>query len=114
MKRTIDYFLLDWKNKKNRKPLLLRGARQVGKTHAARDLGKTFPNFVEINLESNQAAKIILEKDFDIPRIILQLSELLKKKIVPGSTLLFLMRFKVYPKQSQHCVISMRSCLNYM
>jgi len=65
MKRIIDYFLLEWKDRTNRKPLLLRGARQVGKTHAMRELGKTFPNFIEINLELNVSARIIIEKDLD-------------------------------------------------
>ena len=89
MKRIIDYFLLEWKKRLNRKPLLLRGARQVGKTHAIRELGKTFPNFIEINLELNAAARNIIEKDLDPHRIVQQLSELLQKKITPETTLLF-------------------------
>ncbi len=89
MKRTIDYFLQQWKNGRNRKPLLVRGARQVGKTHAVRQLSKSFEHFVEINVESNQAARTILEKDLNVDRILLQLSELLQEKIYPGSTLLF-------------------------
>lgn len=89
MERTIDYFLIEWKNREGRKPLLLRGARQVGKTHAVRVLGANFSHFLEINLEENKAARSIIEKDFDIDRILLQLSELLQEKIVPGSTLLF-------------------------
>lgn len=98
MKRIIDYFLLEWKHKSSRKPLLLRGARQVGKTHAARVLGKTFAQFIEINLEANLAARTILEKDFDIQRILLQLSELLQIKIIPGSTLLFFDEIQNAPK----------------
>ncbi|MFA6527056.1 MAG: ATP-binding protein [Candidatus Babeliales bacterium] len=89
MKRTIDYFLLEWKQREGRKPLLLRGARQIGKTHAIRTLGKSFPDFVEINLELNEKARNIVEKDLDPHRIIQQLSELLQRKITPGSTLLF-------------------------
>ena len=98
MKRIIDYFLMEWKNRKSRKPLLLRGARQVGKTHAVRQLGKTFKNFIEINLESNESARKIIEKDLDVERIILQLSELLQKKIEPGSTLLFFDEIQNVPK----------------
>lgn len=89
MKRIVDHYLQEWKNRDSRKPLLLRGARQVGKTHAIRELGKSFRNFVEINLESNAAARSIVEKDMDPQRITRQLSELLQKDIVPGSTLLF-------------------------
>lgn len=89
MKRLIDYHLQEWKQRENRKPLLLRGARQVGKTHAVRQLGKTFSNFIEINLESDGAARSIVEKDLDPKRIVWQLSEVLQKDIIPGSTLLF-------------------------
>jgi uncharacterized protein len=48
MKRSIDHYLIEWKQSPQRKPLLLRGARQVGKTYAAHQLGKSFENFVEI------------------------------------------------------------------
>ena len=82
MKRMIDYFLLEWKDRSNRKPLLLRGARQVGKTHAIRELGKRFPNFVEINVELNAGARAIIEKDLDPHRIVQQLSELVQKNII--------------------------------
>lgn len=98
MKRIIDYFLLEWKKSTRRKPLLLRGARQVGKTHAMRELGKTFPNFVEINLELNEAARSIIEKDLDPHRIVQQISELLQKKITPGNTLLFFDEIQQVPK----------------
>ena len=63
MKRIIDSFLLEWKNRSNRKPLLLRGARQVGKTYSMRKLGGTFLRFIEINLEANAPAKEIIEKE---------------------------------------------------
>lgn len=76
----------------------------MGKTHAVRALGKTFPHFVEINLESNAAARSILEKDLDIERIVLQLSELLEEKIVPGKTLLFFDEIQNTPK----AIISLR------
>ena len=48
--RDVDAFLLAWKNDENRKPLLLRGARQVGKSSAVRHLGKKFDNMLELNL----------------------------------------------------------------
>lgn len=89
MKRIIDYHLLEWKSRHNRKPLLLRGARQVGKTHAVRELGKTFKHFVEVNLELDQVAKDIIERDMDPHRIVRQLFEHKQKQIIPGSTLLF-------------------------
>ncbi|MCF7800102.1 AAA family ATPase [Candidatus Babeliales bacterium] len=98
MKRIIDFFLQEWKNEKfNRKPLLLRGARQVGKTHSIRELGKTFENFVEVNLESDLDARKIISQDFDSKRIVFQLSQFLKKDIIPGKTLLFIDEIQAVP-----------------
>jgi predicted AAA+ superfamily ATPase len=90
MKRCIDYYLLEWKQEVHRKPLLLRGARQVGKTYAIRTLGSTFEHFIEVNLEQDRVAKAIFERDLDIKRIIFQLSTHLNKDIIPGKTLLFI------------------------
>ena len=99
MKRLIDYFLLEWKSEQyDRKPLLLRGARQVGKTHAARNLGKTFKHFVEINLEAQESIRAIFTQDLDAKKIIFQLSEYLKQEIIPGSTLLFIDEIQMVPK----------------
>lgn len=98
MKRIIDYFLQEWKVRTHRKPLLLRGARQVGKTHAVRVLGQSFPLFIEVNLESNEAARRIVEEDLDPHRILRQLSELLQKDIIPGKTLLFFDEIQNVPK----------------
>ena len=53
-KRIIDKKLLEWKASQRRKPLLIRGARQVGKSSAVRHFGKEFKYFVEINLESQK------------------------------------------------------------
>lgn len=49
--RQIDKALIAWKNNPRHKPLLLRGARQVGKSSSVRHLGKQFENFVEVNFE---------------------------------------------------------------
>lgn len=98
MKRIIDYYLNNWKTDRYRKPLLLRGARQVGKTHAVRVLGKTFPDFFEINLENQPAAHIIFEKDLQPDRIIRELSALMLKPITPGKTLLFIDEIQAVPR----------------
>ena len=49
IERAIDTLLLEWKNSTPRKPLLLRGARQVGKSWAVEHLGDTFDYFIEVN-----------------------------------------------------------------
>lgn len=90
MKRIVDYHLRSWQQRSSRKPLILRGARQVGKTHAVNTLGAQFDNFVEINFELDTAAKALFDVDLSPTRIIRDLSLLTNKAIVPGKTLLFL------------------------
>lgn len=97
MKRFIDKELSDWKDVKLRRPLLLRGARQVGKTYAVRQLGKQFASFIEINLESQPDARIIFEKDLDAQRIVRDLSLFTRKQIIPGQTLLFIDEIQATP-----------------
>lgn len=98
MKRLIDYHLKIWKNDSYRKPLLLRGARQVGKTHAARQLGKSFVDFVEVNLELLPEARTIFEKNLQPERIIRDLSLITKSSITPGKTLLFIDEIQNVPQ----------------
>jgi uncharacterized protein len=97
MKRFIDKELSDWKDVKLRRPLLLRGARQVGKTYAVQQLGKQFTSFVEINLETHPDARIIFEKDLDAQRIVRDLSLFARKQIIPGQTLLFIDEIQIAP-----------------
>jgi len=97
MKRIIDHFLMQWKSDSLRQPLLLRGARQVGKTYAVRQLGKTFDNFVEINLETNEQARDIIAKNLDVHRIQRDLTAALHKQIIPGKTLLFIDEVQAVP-----------------
>lgn len=90
LKRLIDWHLKSWKDDKYRKPLLIRGARQVGKTHAVRQLGKHFEHIIEVNFELAKDAKLIFEKDLDPKRIIQDLSAYIDQgDIKPGKTLLF-------------------------
>lgn len=88
-KRIIDFHLDRWKGDPYRKPLLLRGARQVGKTYAVRRLGASFKSFVEVNFEQLREAASLFEKDLIPDKLLLSLSLLLKTPIIPGETLLF-------------------------
>jgi len=93
LKRGIDKELLDWKTSSIRKPLLLRGARQVGKSSTVREFGKQFENFVEINFEKDNLlfdVNTVFEKGSDPKRICDELSLIYRKPIIPGQTLLFL------------------------
>jgi len=97
MKRFVDYFLHKWKSSPIRKPLLLRGARQVGKTYSVREFGKSFTSFVELNLELHPEAREIFEKDLDPHIIIRKIFVLTNKSIIPGQTLLFLDEIQLVP-----------------
>ncbi|HPM11035.1 MAG TPA: AAA family ATPase [Paludibacter sp.] len=92
LKRRIDADLATWKDDPRRKPLLLRGARQVGKTRTVRELAKTFDTFVEINFEHRdfQFAKSVFEKHSSPHIICDELSAILGVQITEGKTLLFL------------------------
>ena len=97
MKRVIDQYLLEWKNSEYRKSLLLRGARQVGKTFAIRQLGKTFENFIEINFETDDRFKKLFELNLDPVRIIRDIELITLESITPGKTLLFFDEIQTLP-----------------
>ena len=67
--------LLDWKKKSNRKPLILMGARQVGKTWLMKEFGKTYyEKTAYISFYNNQRMQAVFDTDFDIKRIIMNLN----------------------------------------
>lgn len=88
--RIIDEDLLQWKTTPNRKPLILRGARQVGKTSSVKKLATHFTYFVEINFDENAMFSSIFDKNLSVFEVCEQLSVLTNTPIVAGQTLLFL------------------------
>ena len=92
IKRNIDKHLLEWKKSKKMKPLLLRGARQVGKSSSVRELGKNFDFFLEINFEKkeHQEAKKIFEQHSSPKLIIDELYAMFGTPVIAGKTLLFI------------------------
>ena len=92
MKRKIESQLLAWKNKAEaRKPLILNGARQVGKTYILRDFGKkNFKNTVYVNLEINTSVASFFDSNISPERIIRYLETFAGQKILPGETLIIL------------------------
>lgn len=93
--RKIDYDLLSWKNAPRRKPLLIRGARQVGKSSAIRKLGETFKHFIEINLEKQPSLKSFFTEDIDVKKTCAKLSATMGIPIIPEETLLFIDEIQV-------------------
>ncbi len=89
MKRHIYNDLKTWKDSLNRKPLILLGARQVGKTYILKQFGKNeFDNMVYVNCHNNPFV-VSLFSDFDIDRIIYQIELQYEQRITAGKTLLF-------------------------
>ena len=90
MRRLIDSQLLAWKTSSRRKPLLMRGARQVGKTYSIRRLGtEHFEDLAVVDLERNREWHSVFSRDLSPRGILTELEVLLGRKIIPGKTLLF-------------------------
>ena len=98
LNRKIDNTLVEWKNDPRHKPLLMRGARQVGKTTAVRRLAESFETFVEINLETDDEVRKYIEQSFDIQGLIALIEVRYGKRIIPGKTLLFLDEIQGCPR----------------
>jgi len=85
------YELEKWKNSEKRKPLLIKGVRQCGKTWLLKEFGNTFYEDVAyFNFEGNDALSNLFENDLDISRIIIELGVLRRKTITPEKTLIIL------------------------
>ncbi len=88
-RRSIEEKLKQWAEKDNRKPLVLRGARQVGKTTIVNKFGKQFENFLSVNLEKDEV-KMIFERHDDVHRILEILFLYCNIEQKAGRTLLFI------------------------
>lgn len=89
IKRKIDVELQAWRNEKTGKPLLLRGARQVGKSTAVRELSRQFDHFLEVNFEEQRTVHSLFEGDLSPVELSENLSILYNVPVIPGKTLLF-------------------------
>ena len=91
MKRKILQQLIDWKNSTSRKPLILNGARQVGKTFILREFGREYyKNTVYVNLESNSAAASLFGSNISPKKLIKYLEAETGERIVPNDTLVII------------------------
>ena len=90
MERKMSNKLLEWKNNKEKMPLIVYGARQVGKTYTILSFGKeNYKNVAYINFEGNSEIAKIFEQDLEIERIIKQLSVNLGISLLEEDTLIF-------------------------
>lgn len=99
MERLLFSQLVKWKDKKKRKPLIIQGARQVGKTWLMKEFGKRcFEQVVYINFENNERMKNVFEADYDIKRIISALRIEHGKNFGADNTLLIFDEIQEVPK----------------
>ncbi|MBO5413663.1 MAG: ATP-binding protein [Clostridia bacterium] len=90
MKREILNNLIKWKETENRKPLIIHGARQVGKTYIVKQFGKEYyDNLIYVNFETNQEISSQIADSIDAKYIINKLELFYGEKIIPGKTLIF-------------------------
>ena len=90
MEREIINDLLKWKESKNRKPLIIHGARQVGKTYIVKKFGKKYyDNLIYVNFETNQELSSQISNSIDAKYVINKLELFYGEKIIPGKTLIF-------------------------
>lgn len=91
--------LVNWKNSFGRKPLIIRGARQVGKTWIMKEFGKTYyDKFVYINFDNNERMKSVFNADLDIPRILTALEIESGIKIQSDNTLIIFDEVQEVPR----------------
>ena len=99
MYREILEQLKQWKDKSRRKPLLITGVRQCGKTYIVDAFaGECFTGYIKINFESEEKLSAIFDFDFDVKRILRELESHYKTKIIPGETLVFFDEIQECPR----------------
>src|SRR3989304_5219607 len=99
MERAFYKKLLKWKESSLRKPLVLRGARQVGKTYILMDFAKReYKDYVYLNFDENPQFASFFAENLDPDRIITEFNIYFKKTIQPGSTLIILDEIQECPQ----------------
>lgn len=98
MKRCVYKRLICWKMSPDRKPLVMYGARQVGKTYILREFGsREFDNMVYVNCYKNEIVAKLFSGDVDVKRLVIGLSAFSHQQITPGKTLVFLDEIQEIP-----------------
>ena len=97
LKRKIDDYLIEWKKDKNRLPLIIKGARQIGKTNAIRNFGNNnYKTFIEINFALQPQFKTIFKDGFEVDNIIKNITfKMPELEIVAHNTLIFFVEIQV-------------------
>lgn len=99
MKRYAMQQLIEWKDRPNRKPLLIKGARQVGKTWLMKEFGATyFKKVAYITFYNNKRMANVFEDDYDIDRIIMNINIEAKTEVTPEDTLIIFDEIQEAPR----------------
>ena len=99
MERKIYHKLIEWKNSKEHKPLILNGVRQCGKTYILKEFGKKeFQNFAYISCDRNEELQALFARGFQVDNIIRGISALTGVDVIAGKTLIFLDEIQAFPK----------------
>jgi hypothetical protein len=99
MERMLLQQLKLWKEKTNRKPLILKGARQVGKTWLMKEFGRTcFQNVAYVNFDNNERMRDVFARDYDINRILMAMNIETGVKIIPEKTLIIFDEIQENPR----------------
>jgi len=100
LKRKIDAFLSIWKQNNDRKPLIVKGPRQVGKTESIKKFaGENYESFIEINFVEEPKYKMIIEDGYKADDIIRNISRIdPSKKFIPQKTLIFFDELQEFPE----------------
>ena len=98
LKRKVDLYLKEWKKTANRKPLIISGARQIGKTTSIREFGKTYKSFIEINFITMPQFKKIFQNGYNVKEIVKEISLLDPTfKFIENDTLILFDEIQAYP-----------------
>lgn len=106
LKRKIDKYLTDWKNRPDRKPLIIKGARQIGKTRSVEWFaGQNYASVIEINFIEQKKYREIFNDGFEVDAILKNISLLNPElKFIPGNTIFFFDELQACP----NCVTSLK------
>lgn len=111
MKRNVIKDLIKWKSDEERKPMVLKGARQVGKTWLMKEFGQNYyRNCAYFNFDEEEELKSIFETNKNPQRIIELLSMISGAKITPGDTLIIFDEIQECPEALNVLKFSMTAC----
>ena len=114
LERKLMEDLIAWKNRSDRKPLVLKGARQVGKTRLLHEFGmREYADVATLNCDKSPAARTLFEQDFDMVRIIRGISAITGKEIQPEKTLIILDEIQEVPRALQSLKYFCEDAPNY-